>query len=236
MVKETERSNGFQLDSSTCGCQLHNSCGLPCACRLALYMNSGEFIPLDSIDIFWRTLNLSPTTSLQIALGLGLSEDQWPQVRSDLVRELTAHREQYKYVFGSLGYDNIYKTVKTTGEWMLMPNTCLVIASAYNRVVICLADEGSVGASTICFPLWSSPPQSQPRENIVIAHVNVAVVSPKKVIVAAAAELQELAAAYTELLPPLAAASPKKVDAFAESLPPIIKGIIIKSYNIDACN
>nr|GEV36374.1 hypothetical protein [Tanacetum cinerariifolium] len=96
-----------------------------------------------------------------VALGLGLSEDQWPQVHSGLVRELTAHREQYKYVFGSLGYDNIYKTVKTTG-----------IASAYNRVVICLADGGSVGASTICFPLWSSPPQSQPRENIVITHVN----------------------------------------------------------------
>nr|GEZ24048.1 hypothetical protein [Tanacetum cinerariifolium] len=107
-----------------------------------------------------------------VALGLGLSEDQWPQVRSDLVWELTAHREQYKYVFGSLGYDNIYKTVKTTGEWMLMPNTGLVIASAYNMVVICLADGGSVGATTICFPLWSSPPQSQPRENIMIAHVN----------------------------------------------------------------
>nr|GEV93489.1 RNA-directed DNA polymerase, eukaryota, reverse transcriptase zinc-binding domain protein [Tanacetum cinerariifolium] len=30
-----------------------------------------------------------------VALGLGLSEDQWHQVRSDLVRELTAHREQY---------------------------------------------------------------------------------------------------------------------------------------------
>nr|GEV06926.1 hypothetical protein [Tanacetum cinerariifolium] len=63
-----------------------------------------------------------------VALGLGLSEDQWPQVRSDLVRELTAHRERYKYVFGSLGCENIYKTVKTAEEWMLMPNTCLVIA------------------------------------------------------------------------------------------------------------
>ncbi|GJS95131.1 FAR1-related sequence 5-like protein [Tanacetum coccineum] len=178
-----------------------------------------ECIPLDSIDIFWRTLNLAPATSLQsdnircdteinqfkehfnkqpevgkrsfirklvdifnpskttyetarFALGLGLSEDQWPQVRSDLVRELRAHRERYKYVFGSLGYDNTYKTVKTAGEWMLMPNTSLVIASAYNRVVICLADGGSVGASTIRFPLWSNPPQSQPRENIVIAYVN----------------------------------------------------------------
>ncbi|GKC72373.1 hypothetical protein Tco_1118256 [Tanacetum coccineum] len=102
----------------------------------------------------------------------GSRGDQWPQVRSDLVRELRAHRERYKYVFGSLGFDNIYKTVETAGAWMIMPNTGLVIASAYNRVVILLANGGSVGASAICFPLWSSPPQSQPRENIVIAHVN----------------------------------------------------------------
>ncbi|GJW14271.1 FAR1-related sequence 5-like protein, partial [Tanacetum coccineum] len=107
-----------------------------------------------------------------VALGLGLSEDQWPQVRLDIVRELMAHRERYIYVFGSLGFDNIYKTVETAGAWMIMPNTGLVIASAYNRVVILLANGGSVGASAICFPLWSSPPQSQPRENIVIAHVN----------------------------------------------------------------
>ncbi|PWA52672.1 hypothetical protein CTI12_AA451060 [Artemisia annua] len=65
MVKEIDRSNEFQLDSSTCGCQLYNSCGFPCACRLSLYMTSGECIPLDSIDIFWRTLDLSPATSLQ---------------------------------------------------------------------------------------------------------------------------------------------------------------------------
>nr|GEV14008.1 hypothetical protein [Tanacetum cinerariifolium] len=107
-----------------------------------------------------------------VALGLGLSEDQWPQVCLDLVRELTAHRERYKYVFGYLGFDNIYKTVKTAGAWMIMPNTGLVIASTYNLVVILLADGGSVGSNTICFPFWSSPPQSQLRENIVIAHVN----------------------------------------------------------------
>lgn len=39
MVKEIDWSNEFQLDSSTCGCQLYNSFGLPCACRLSLYMN-----------------------------------------------------------------------------------------------------------------------------------------------------------------------------------------------------
>ncbi|GJZ41142.1 hypothetical protein Tco_0588028 [Tanacetum coccineum] len=65
MVKEMNREDGFPLDSSTCGCQLYNSCGLPCACRLSFYMTSGECIPLDSIDIFWRTLDISPVTSLQ---------------------------------------------------------------------------------------------------------------------------------------------------------------------------
>ncbi|KAL6584040.1 hypothetical protein OROMI_003329 [Orobanche minor] len=65
MVKEINRSNNFQLDSSTCGCQLHNSCGLPCACRLSLYITSGECIPLNSVDILWRMLDLLPATSLQ---------------------------------------------------------------------------------------------------------------------------------------------------------------------------
>ncbi|GJZ83881.1 RNA-directed DNA polymerase, eukaryota, reverse transcriptase zinc-binding domain protein [Tanacetum coccineum] len=31
-----------------------------------------------------------------VALGLGLSEDQWPRIRSDLVRELEARQRQYK--------------------------------------------------------------------------------------------------------------------------------------------
>ncbi|KAE8693564.1 hypothetical protein F3Y22_tig00110809pilonHSYRG00221 [Hibiscus syriacus] len=55
---------------------------------------------------------------------------------------------------------------------MEMANTGLIIASAYNRVVISLANGGSVGGCTTIFPLWSSPPQSEPYETIVIAHVN----------------------------------------------------------------
>lgn len=53
MVKEINRSNDFQLDSSTCGCQLHNSCGLPCACRLSLYITSGPYIHLLLIDLIF---------------------------------------------------------------------------------------------------------------------------------------------------------------------------------------
>nr|GEU65465.1 hypothetical protein [Tanacetum cinerariifolium] len=60
-------------------------------------------------------------------------------------------------------------TMKFAGRWMEMPDTGLVIASAYNKVVVNLSDAG--GCST-CFPLWSRPPQSESRETIVIAHVD----------------------------------------------------------------
>ncbi|GJU34479.1 putative reverse transcriptase domain-containing protein [Tanacetum coccineum] len=54
---------------------------------------------------------------------------------------------------------------------MEIPNTDLIIAYAYNRVVISLANGGDVEGCTTTFPLWSSPPQSEPHETIVIAHV-----------------------------------------------------------------
>ncbi|GJU60934.1 hypothetical protein Tco_1238700 [Tanacetum coccineum] len=40
-------------------------CGLPCACELLAYLNSGDVIPLDSVDIFWRTLDVSWSTPLE---------------------------------------------------------------------------------------------------------------------------------------------------------------------------
>ncbi|MFQ6660427.1 hypothetical protein Gotur_028958, partial [Gossypium turneri] len=63
---ELQRSSRHQLDSSNCGCKLRHSCGLPCACMLSVYLNSsGECLPLDSIDVFWRKLDLSPSTSVE---------------------------------------------------------------------------------------------------------------------------------------------------------------------------
>ncbi|KAG8499350.1 hypothetical protein CXB51_005847 [Gossypium anomalum] len=62
---ELQRLSRDQLDSSNYGCKLRHSCGLPCACMLSVYLNSGEYIPLDSIDVFWRKLDLSPSTSVK---------------------------------------------------------------------------------------------------------------------------------------------------------------------------
>ncbi|GJS41375.1 RNA-directed DNA polymerase, eukaryota [Tanacetum coccineum] len=104
-----------------------------------------------------------------VALGLGLSEDQWPRIRLDLVRELEARQRQYKYVFGTIGYEKIYSTMKFAERWMKMPDTGLVIASAYKKVVVNLSDASGCNTS---FPLWSSPLQSDSHETIVVAHVD----------------------------------------------------------------
>nr|GEW78801.1 hypothetical protein [Tanacetum cinerariifolium] len=297
ILKELLRLDDPEFDHSMCGCRLRNSCGLPCACVLLMYLNSGEYIPLDSIDIFWRTLNVSWTDPVEnedilceirpslkkqqekkhagpktqdlgkrsyscrffdidpnmqptrhssvsnfqtgrtfnlipdlnkepsrhnsfvsqtstwhdssideqieierlrkqipkvvhpyilvsgiqnvgsdgncgfraVALGLGLPKDHWPRIRSDLVRELEARQRQYTYIFGTIGYQKIYSTVKFAGRWMEMPDTGLVIASTYNKVVANLSDAGGCNTS---FPLWSRPPQTESHVTIVVAHVD----------------------------------------------------------------
>ncbi|GJY52895.1 hypothetical protein Tco_0444559 [Tanacetum coccineum] len=72
-------------------------------------------------------------------------------------------------MFGTRDYNNIYDTMSVAGRWMVMPHTGLVIASKYNKVVVSLSNDGGCATS---LPLWSSPPQSDSHEIIVIAHVN----------------------------------------------------------------
>nr|GEU78019.1 hypothetical protein [Tanacetum cinerariifolium] len=98
-----------------------------------------------------------------VALGLGPSKDQWPRIRSDLVRELEACHQKYTYVFRTIGYEKIYSTVKFVGRWMEMPDTSLVIASVYNKVVVNISEVGGCNTS---FPFWSRPPQSDSHETI----------------------------------------------------------------------
>ncbi|GJS21200.1 FAR1-related sequence 5-like protein [Tanacetum coccineum] len=72
-------------------------------------------------------------------------------------------------IFRTTDYNQIYSIVNFAGQWMEMPHTGLVIASKYNKVVVNLSNDGRCATS---FPLWSSPPQSDSHEIIVIAHVN----------------------------------------------------------------
>ncbi|PWA65135.1 hypothetical protein CTI12_AA335860 [Artemisia annua] len=38
-----------------------------------------------------------------VALGLGLTEDDWPIIRSDLVLHLESNQEKYRWIFGTRG-------------------------------------------------------------------------------------------------------------------------------------
>ncbi|XP_038679422.1 uncharacterized protein LOC119980699 [Tripterygium wilfordii] len=60
-----ERSKNAGEVSYICGCQLRTSYGLPCAHEQAIYLNDGLPLPIDSINNFWRKLDLSPCVSLQ---------------------------------------------------------------------------------------------------------------------------------------------------------------------------
>ncbi|GER28474.1 ovarian tumour, partial [Striga asiatica] len=51
-----------EITAETCGCQLRTSCGLPCAHELNFYMKEDLFIPLQGIDVFWRTLDIPDPT------------------------------------------------------------------------------------------------------------------------------------------------------------------------------
>ena len=65
IFKEFERSKAVGIFSENCRCQLRTSYGLPCAHEQAIYFNKGHPIPLDSVDKFWRKLELSPCISLE---------------------------------------------------------------------------------------------------------------------------------------------------------------------------
>ncbi|PWA39641.1 hypothetical protein CTI12_AA569950 [Artemisia annua] len=65
ILGEVHRLNDPEFEYSMCGCQVRKSCGLPCACVLSAYLFSGEYIPLESIDIFWRTLDVSWSKPLE---------------------------------------------------------------------------------------------------------------------------------------------------------------------------
>nr|GEX68705.1 hypothetical protein [Tanacetum cinerariifolium] len=106
---------------------------------------------------------------------VSIHKDSWPQIRLDLWHKLNEHEEYYTHIFGSKDVSNIYKSLNFIGSGlapeenlMVMPDTGLLIASRYNRVFQYLDIRGS----NTMFPLWSSPPESQRHESIVIALVH----------------------------------------------------------------
>ena len=65
-----------------------------------------------------------------VALGLGLTKDDWPIIRSDLVLHLESLQEQYMWVFGTRGYNQIYRTVSFC--WSMDGNAKHRIGNCFN--------------------------------------------------------------------------------------------------------
>ncbi|KAJ9566993.1 hypothetical protein OSB04_002959 [Centaurea solstitialis] len=65
IFKEYERAKVVGSLAENCGCQLRTSHGLPCAHEQSMYLNKHQPIPLDSLDLFWRKLDLSPCISMK---------------------------------------------------------------------------------------------------------------------------------------------------------------------------
>ncbi|KAJ1409126.1 MULE transposase domain [Sesbania bispinosa] len=58
---EKQHINYVAIDSSTCGCTLRKTHGLPCACQLARYVSMGYHIPItEGIDEPWLGLSVQP--------------------------------------------------------------------------------------------------------------------------------------------------------------------------------
>jgi len=73
IVEEFKRINAFGVDANDCKCILRKTQGLPCAHELAEYTRVNMPIPLESIDGYWRKLDMSPlvSTDHEIVVDLG---------------------------------------------------------------------------------------------------------------------------------------------------------------------
>nr|XP_043608865.1 uncharacterized protein LOC122580660 [Erigeron canadensis] len=109
------------------------------------------------------------------AFCIGRHQDDWRQIRMDLLDELFVHNARYTAIFNkedvqSLQYmlNHFEGGFADPQYWMTMLETGLLIASRYNVVVVFLSKDGE----TTCFPLFTSLPSSQPHDICVIGRVN----------------------------------------------------------------
>ncbi|PPS12669.1 hypothetical protein GOBAR_AA07975 [Gossypium barbadense] len=84
---ELQQLSRHQLDSSNCGCKLRHSCGLPCACMLLVYLNSGDVKGDGNCEF------------RAISGCLGYGKDQWLYVRHQLLDGLLSSYDVYARVF-----------------------------------------------------------------------------------------------------------------------------------------
>ncbi|KAJ4715747.1 Calmodulin-binding transcription activator 2 [Melia azedarach] len=68
ILSESKRANSIGVDLSTCECIIRRTHGLPCAHEIAKFQRESRPIPLKSIDLYWRKLDLVPIFKNQKAI------------------------------------------------------------------------------------------------------------------------------------------------------------------------
>ncbi|XP_028065512.1 uncharacterized protein LOC114268527 [Camellia sinensis] len=110
-----------------------------------------------------------------IAASIGHTEDDWAQVRRDLLGELHTHKEEYITLYGSYERFEELTSILSYFEdspgysyWMIMPDMGHLVASCYNLVLYHL----SLQQCLTFLPLRTVPVPQLDRREIAIGFVN----------------------------------------------------------------
>ena len=110
-----------------------------------------------------------------IAASIGHTEDDWAQVRRDLLGELHTHKEEYITLYGSYERFEELTSILSYFEdspgyshWMTMPDMGHLVASCYNLVLYHL----SLQQCLTFLPLRTVPVPQLDRREIAIGFVN----------------------------------------------------------------
>ena len=105
---------------------------------------------------------------------IGLGEDEWAQVRKDLLNKLYSHLDDYGKLYGHERVNELIHILSyyenwpvSFDRWMTMPDMGHLIASCYNVVLFHLS---SVQRLTF-FPLRSEQVHILSRRNIALGYV-----------------------------------------------------------------
>ncbi|KAJ1380945.1 OTU domain [Sesbania bispinosa] len=72
IFEEMRRVEYIGIDTSTCGCKLRMTYGLPCACQLAICKMYFGFIPVEKVHAHWRRLTFTDQVSEAECAGVTL--------------------------------------------------------------------------------------------------------------------------------------------------------------------
>ncbi|CAG8477490.1 4202_t:CDS:2, partial [Gigaspora rosea] len=102
-----------------------------------------EEIPVPKAALHNKVINVDGNGNCRyraVAVGLGRNENEWPNVKKELFKELNKNEQFYRSLFlANDDYDTILKEIPwesgpcTFDHWMKMPQMDDVIANAYKR-------------------------------------------------------------------------------------------------------